>query len=122
MNPNTLPPDIASGLRRADAAQAAPYGSIARRFDPNAYGSIENRWHPDVFGPYGAANPDYQQSLKRYMAPRAPYSPYAAQFQQPTLRRGTPMSPMMSSMLMQEMYGGGSPAEAQQNDGDDDGR
>jgi hypothetical protein len=47
---NMLPPDAMAGLRRAQAAQAGGYGSIASRADPNNYGSILSRKYPGLFG------------------------------------------------------------------------
>lgn len=53
------------GLRRVQAAQNAPYGSLAQQWNPNNYGSIESRDMPGLFGSHGLANPEYQAQLKQ---------------------------------------------------------
>lgn len=53
------------GLRRVQAAQNAPYGSLAQQWDPNNYGSVESRDMPGLFGSQGASNPAYQQQIRQ---------------------------------------------------------
>src|SRR5574340_722903 len=113
---NGLPPDVQDGLRRATLAQQGGYGSVAARFDPNNYGSIESRAHPGLFGPYGALNPQYQQSAAQYMQPRAPYNPYDASVSQTYGLKRPSGQPMGMSPLMYQMMQGQRPQ--QQNDED----
>lgn len=46
-----LPDDLRQGLARAQAAQNAPYGSIAQRDNPFQYGSALRRKYGAVFNP-----------------------------------------------------------------------
>lgn len=64
---------LKQGLSRVQAAQNAPYGSLAQQWDPNRYGSIESRQNPGVFGSQGLANPQYQAQMKLRQQQQAEY-------------------------------------------------
>lgn len=42
---------LMEGMRRLQAAQNAPYGSLAQQWDPSNYGSLFRQWMPQVFDP-----------------------------------------------------------------------
>lgn len=48
------PPAVANTLRRSQAADAAPYGSIASRDDPSNYGSTFQQLMPSLADPASA--------------------------------------------------------------------
>jgi hypothetical protein len=66
VSPNSGNATATGILNDWQAAQNAPYGSIAYRNDPNRYGSIASRMAPGLFGPSGSLNPEYRQEQADY--------------------------------------------------------
>jgi hypothetical protein len=69
--------EFARSAAQAQAAQAAAFGSIASRSDPNAYGSVASRRFPGMFGPGSASQQSLQpqqaaQGMQRRSEPNQP--------------------------------------------------
>jgi len=97
---------VQAGLRRVQAAQNAPYGSLAQQWNPNNYGSVESRDMPGVFGPQGLSNPEYQQQLKQQQFQQHLQQKAAVSLQLDAMKRrmamqngGTPNYNFMSSVF-----------------------
>lgn len=58
--------DFGNAAGDLQAANGAPYGSIASRADPTQYGSIASREFSDQFGSQGSLNAGYQADSKSY--------------------------------------------------------
>lgn len=48
--------DAWQGMQRMQAAQNAPYGSLAQQWNPANYGSLQRQWMPQYFGPDNVDN------------------------------------------------------------------
>lgn len=99
--PNSVPGDIANGLRKAQSVSLEEPNSAAARFGPNADGSLLGQQHPSIFGQFGSSNPTYQASSRAYGAAPSGVGGTPQGLARPIQQSG--VNPQLFAMLQQAM-------------------